>query len=46
MVLQSSDSLKIREDPLQKKNKGATVQSQKKINFKGPLFTQIIYIII
>ena len=39
MALQSSDRLKIGEDPVQK-NKGATFQSQKNvINFKGSLFT-------
>ena len=30
MASQSSDSLKIREDPVRKKNKGATFQLQKK----------------
>ena len=47
MALQSSDSLKIREDLVRKKIRGPLFSLKKKvINFKGPLFTQIIYIII
>ena len=45
MALQSSDDLKIREDPVQK-NKMATFSFKKCRQFRGTPFTQIIYIII
>ena len=42
MGLQSSDGFKIREDPVQKNNE-ATFGLKKNCQFRGPLFTQIIY---